>query len=87
MYAFIHACACTRTHTCILTHTHTYANTLANIHTYVCHSHADMAEPQRALFTTGKVDGKGHVQRFVKCWAGLQCVLSKVADKGMSWAS
>jgi len=64
-----------------------YGNTLAYIHTCVCHSHAGMVEPQRALFTTGIVDGKGHVQCFVKCWAGLQCVLSKVAEKGMYWAS
>jgi len=60
MHTFTQVRACTRTHTC--THTHMHANTHAYIHTHVCHSHADMTEPQQALFTTEKVAGKGHAK-------------------------
>jgi len=42
----------------------------------------DMTEEQQKLFPQVKVAGKGHKQFFIKCWEGLQLLLSKVAVKG-----
>ena len=42
----------------------------------------DMSEQEKGLFTQEKVDGKGQPHFFIKCWEGLQLLLSKVADKG-----
>jgi len=36
---------------------------------------------QKNLFTQHQVDGKGRLQVFIRCWEGLQLLLSKVADR------